>query len=336
MSAVYAGGWGAPLRSSRPVVSVCGVDYDALAKGDEAQVLDLLAIVLAMDVPETLGKTAADVMAFVREAKATMRANPYHNACHVLDVTQCLYTLLESTRARRSLAPVEAAAAIVAAICHDLDHPGLSNAWQNAEGTALSVKYAGESPLEHHHLDRFRDLERKHALLAELSDGDRRRFHEIVAAMILATDMARHGALLAGIAGKLEDETFDPVGDAAGVTTVLALALKCSDVSNQVRPWPVATKWNAAVYEEFYAEGDLDAAAGRDVMPLLDRRSNDVAKSTVGFVAAVVKPLFRVFADVAHRIKALHGTADPRVVEDCLLRLDDNARRYAAAPLAPP
>ena len=65
---------------------------------------------------------------------------------------------------------------------------------------------------------------------------------------------------------------------------LLGMLLKACDISNPGRPTDVSDKWNTLIYEEFYAEGDIDAAAGRKVNPLHDRANNDIAKSTIGFI----------------------------------------------------
>jgi hypothetical protein len=73
---------------------------------------------------------------------------------------------------------------------------------------------------------------------------------------------------------------------------MLGMLLKACDVSNPSRPIPIADKWNGLVYEEFYAEGDIDRERGRPVNPLHDKTSNNIAKSTVGFIGFVVCPIY--------------------------------------------
>lgn len=46
------------------------------------------------------------------------------------------------------------------------------------------------------------------------------------------------------------------------------------------------------VYDEFYAEGDADKAAGRPVNPLHDRATNNIPESQVGFIGYACGPLF--------------------------------------------
>ena len=43
---------------------------------------------------------------------------------HAADVTQAINCFLREPALRRHLRPVETMAALLAAVCHDLDHPG--------------------------------------------------------------------------------------------------------------------------------------------------------------------------------------------------------------------
>lgn len=53
--------------------------------------------------------------------------NPYHNFFHVFDVMQTVYSLGISTGLIETLSHWERFALIVAALCHDLEHPGVNN-----------------------------------------------------------------------------------------------------------------------------------------------------------------------------------------------------------------
>ena len=52
---------------------------------------------------------------------------------------------------RRHLRPVETMAALVAAVCHDLDHPGKNEKFLIATRNPLTCMYGDSSVLENHH-----------------------------------------------------------------------------------------------------------------------------------------------------------------------------------------
>ncbi|KAJ1467754.1 hypothetical protein T484DRAFT_1554170, partial [Baffinella frigidus] len=52
---------------------------------------------------------------------------PYHNFYHVFDVTQTTYALAVRTGTLARLSLWERLALLTAALCHDLEHPGVSS-----------------------------------------------------------------------------------------------------------------------------------------------------------------------------------------------------------------
>ena len=66
-----------------------------------------------------------DVLSFFRLLERGYHSgNPYHNALHASDVTQAMYVYCQQARILPYLSPLELLAALVAAVSHDLDHPG--------------------------------------------------------------------------------------------------------------------------------------------------------------------------------------------------------------------
>ena len=52
---------------------------------------------------------------------------PYHNFHHAVDVTVSSYLILTACDARARLEPIDVFCLMVAAIGHDVGHPGLTN-----------------------------------------------------------------------------------------------------------------------------------------------------------------------------------------------------------------
>ena len=57
----------------------------------------------------------------------------YHNSTHAADVTQALTYVLATDDLYKSFEPLEVAATITAALIHDVAHPGVSNAFLDAQ-----------------------------------------------------------------------------------------------------------------------------------------------------------------------------------------------------------
>ena len=55
---------------------------------------------------------------------------PYHGFYHAVDCAQTLLVFLNTFGAQQFFSPTEAFALLIAALCHDLEHPGLSVTYQ--------------------------------------------------------------------------------------------------------------------------------------------------------------------------------------------------------------
>ncbi len=207
-------------------------------------------------------------------------SNPYHNAVHAADVTQAIHCFLQEDAIRRHLTPMEMMAALVAAVCHDLDHPGKSEKFLIATGNPLACMYSNSSVLENHHwrsaVAALWESGMMHALDEE--SGERRRFQELVREVILATDISRQGEFLARLRLYLDGELEMDLSAAEPRHFVLQIAMKCADISNPCRSWNISRLWSHRASEEFFRQGDRERELGLPVTPICDRFAMTVAK----------------------------------------------------------
>lgn len=84
-------------------------------------------LLLHFDVHKTLGcdeKTLYNWLTVIeRHYHVT---NTYHNSSHAADVLQATACFLERERIKRLLDELDEACCLIAAACHDIDHPGKS------------------------------------------------------------------------------------------------------------------------------------------------------------------------------------------------------------------
>lgn len=67
--------------------------------------------------------------------------NPYHNAVHAADVTQAMHCFLQESMILEHLTPLEIFCALLAAVTHDLDHPGVNQPFLIATSNHLAALY---------------------------------------------------------------------------------------------------------------------------------------------------------------------------------------------------
>ena len=100
---------------------------------------------------------------------------------------------------------------------------------------------------------------------------------------ILATDMAGHmeivGKLGACASHFQKVHLFSPImhiltaslqEDKAQKLLLLQTIIKCADISNPARPFPIAKYWAEIVQEEFFLQGAAEREAGLPISPYMD------------------------------------------------------------------
>ncbi|KAJ3066700.1 hypothetical protein HDU98_010020 [Podochytrium sp. JEL0797] len=237
------------------------------------------------------------VRRFLARVSVTYNANPFHNFKHCFCVTQMMYGILNVTGTISKLTPLEKLALICATIGHDLDHPGMNNAYQINANTDLTIIYNDISPLENHHsavlFTLFRDP--KLNVLGTLPEAQYRECRKQIINCILATDMAKHGEILAKFKGFSAEFNFE---DTNQRQLLLQMIIKCSDISNEVRPKHVSEPWVDNLLEEFFCQSDKEKKDGLPTAPFMDREKVTKPSAQVGFIGFVMIPLFELVSKV--------------------------------------
>ncbi|KAF5828639.1 hypothetical protein DUNSADRAFT_17295 [Dunaliella salina] len=130
---------------------------------------------------------------FLRKIEAGMKEVPYHNAVHVADVLQTLHAMSNLGGLSSAIAdPLFMLSAYLAAIIHDFEHQGLTNAFLIATESPLAMRYNDNAPLEQHHLSSAFSVLKEQDPTPSLPKPEYLRLRKVVIDMVLATDMAKH------------------------------------------------------------------------------------------------------------------------------------------------
>ena len=106
-------------------------------------------------------------------------------------------------------------------------------------------------------------------ILIKLSEADYKEVRKLIILCILGTDMAKHGEILNKFKGYCDNFNFDDVNHRQ---TLLQMIVKCSDISNEVRPNTVAEPWVDNLLEEFFCQSDREKSEGLPTAPFMDRQ----------------------------------------------------------------
>lgn len=220
--------------------------------------------------------------------------NPYHNSVHAADVTQAMHCFLLEDKIREHMTPLEAMASLIAAVTHDLDHPGVNQPFLIATSNHLAALYKNFSVLENHHWRSAVSCLRQSGIFDHLASSAWDEIEDQIRSLILATDITRQQEFLSRFKRYLENNVLD-MADKEYRHFILQIALKCADLGNPCRPWDISHRWSLQVCKEFYRQGDFEKRLNIPVTPICDRERTTVAKIQADFFKFVVSPLFEIW-----------------------------------------
>ncbi|XP_075286622.1 dual specificity calcium/calmodulin-dependent 3',5'-cyclic nucleotide phosphodiesterase 1A isoform X2 [Opisthocomus hoazin] len=224
--------------------------------------------------------------------------NPYHNLIHAADVTQTVHYIMIHTGIMHWLTELEILAMIFAAAVHDYEHTGTTNNFHIQTRSDVAILYNDRSVLENHHVSAAYRLmqEEEMNILANLTKDDWRELRSLVIEMVLSTDMSGHFQQIKTMRHTLQQT------EGVDKAKAMSLILHAADISHPAKSWELHYRWTMALMEEFFRQGDKEAALGLQFSPLCDRKSTLVAQSQIGFIDFIVEPTFSLLTDSMEKI----------------------------------
>lgn len=249
-------------------------------------------------------------------------SNPYHNQIHAADVVQTIHTLIQMIGDSFPTNKVDIFSILLAAVVHDVKHPGENNSFQANARTDLALLYNDTSILENRHIAHAFQVmlggEDNHAWrsparrLSHINHGqvsslnplcnvDTEQLKSIRSKMIdavLHTDMSKHFASVNSMKAIVMSHTEKGEMDEETSWKILCFMLHLADISNPAKPDPLCKLWADRCLEEFFAQGDKEKELGLPVSPNCDRQSTKKAACQLGFITYVVSPAYEVLARI--------------------------------------
>jgi len=233
---------------------------------------------------------------FLRLTEQAYRScNPFHNSVHACDVLHAMHYIIVSTPLLALLSPREVLTMLLSAIVHDVDHPGVSNAFLAGTENLLIRLHGRESILEQHHSVTAVNLLRMPGcdFLSPIPVAEQAAILSTMKQLVLATDMGKHKEFMPQFEETLKHPVFDFLNDEHRLL-FMQLAIKCADINNSARPAHLSRKWTALVMAEFFDQGDAERSLNMPVSMFMDRETTSIPKCQKGFIEYVVQPLFAV------------------------------------------
>ncbi|XP_037893441.1 high affinity cAMP-specific and IBMX-insensitive 3',5'-cyclic phosphodiesterase 8 isoform X1 [Glossina fuscipes] len=223
--------------------------------------------------------------------------NAYHNSTHAADVLQAIGVFLSHfSKKEMSMDCLEESSALIAAVVHDIDHPGRSSAYLCNSNNPLAILYNDVTVLENHHAAYFFKLtlcDDSVNIFKNLEPDIYKSMRNIIIDMILATEMTRHFEHLAKFVsvfgGEMNCNKEIAAIEEDSALLMRRMLIKVADVSNPSRPYLFCVEWAQRIAEEYFQQTEEEKTQNMPiVMPMFDRCTCSIPKSQIGFIEYIV------------------------------------------------
>ena len=237
----------------------------------------------------------------------------YHNSLHGADVTQsvCLYFLNSNAEETCQSLVLDILGILIAALGHDLGHPGYTNPFHINSSSELAITYNDISCLENYHASKlFRTIRNPQTDIFEnLTVPDYKTIRKRMIGNILATDMANHGKIMTVIKSRISinmgetNKKFELLSGNEKTKfeeqqSLFDFLIHSADLAHNTKLFDISLKWVQLLSEEFWLQGDKEKSLNLPVSFLCDRETYDVPKSQVGFIKGFIIPTFECLVNV--------------------------------------
>ena len=241
----------------------------------------------------------------------------YHNSLHGADITQTICLFFNNSNAEEvcHAQVIDLLSIIIAALGHDIGHPGLTNTFQINSSSDMAITYNDSSCLENFHLSTLFKTIRKdeYNIFEKLSTQDYKNIRKKMISEILATDMAIHGKVLNNIRSKIPEhlltnekennknkiKKFELITDINNEQTtneekqaLFDYFIHSADLGHNTKIFKISLKWVKLLSEEFWLQGDKERKMNLNISFLCDRDTTIVPKSQVGFIGGFIIPTY--------------------------------------------
>lgn len=284
-------------------------NFDIFAVSEKEMIPVVISMLDSFDIPGGLNMPRDILVNWLSAVQIMYGNNPYHNFRHAVDVCQTTYVLLR-TKKMEHLSLLDRSAMLIAALCHDLSHPGLTNEYHKNALSELALIYNDRSVLENHHCSQTFRLFRRPELniFVNVPPADFSYIRSLILTLILSTDNANHFKLFRKLSAIFDSDNFVEEEEEFSTKSpnppeeseerkeqkrvIMCGVLHAADISNPCKPWKQSSRWSQNILEEFFLQGDLEKAKGLKISPNCDRLTTVPVELALNFLDFIVAPLF--------------------------------------------
>lgn len=260
---------------------------------------------------------------FMLRVRSGYRDVPYHSWYHAFATIQFVYYTMTKTKLVHYLQDIDCLGLLLAAVVHDIDHPGNTNRFEQETESHLALKYNDSSVLENHHAYTFFQILREIDLFKNSKfqqPSQRKYLRALIIKAILATDMIHHFPMVKELATtEAKCSSDDPKKVLEHRQFLVSSVIHSADISAQCYPFKTAAIWESKVTNEFMVQAQRENELGIEVQPhMRDLQNNTVRfKAHLGFLDYVMSPLWNNMQKIFPELS------------ECVINIVSNREQYA-------
>mmetsp|Transcript_26026 Transcript_26026/g.51916 ORF Transcript_26026/g.51916 Transcript_26026/m.51916 type:complete len:1410 (-) Transcript_26026:21-4250(-) len=249
-----------------------------------------------LQIQETWAIPNQKITNLVSTVSGKYRDVAFHNLRHGIAVAHTSFYFIACTDAGSCLNSIQAFALLMSGLCHDLDHPGHTNAFEVNSNSDLALFYNDTSVLENHHCATAAMILKQDDcnVLAGMERDEFREFRSVMCHAILATDMSTHFNLLSKFRDAVHTDGGWNPEQSADKLLLLSVLLHAADLSNPCRQWESSSEWSRLVSVEFNAQVELEKELGLPFLPFMESHDDvSKAKQEISFIEFIIEPMWK-------------------------------------------
>ena len=254
----------------------------------------------------------------------------YHTALHGTDVcysTLIILTFLKNDENKiENISEIDKVSLIIAALAHDVGHPGLTNKFLINSRDELSIIYNDISVLENFHCAKtFQLLENKELnIFSNFSNKDFTSLRKKMIGEILSTDMSFHLKIVNDFR-EYKKNRDEKLGQ-----NQLNFITHIADLFHNYRKFEISLRWVELLSNEFWNQGDKEKELGLPVSFMCDRNDIDVPSSQIGFLTNFSLATIQELVEVSEKFIILKNNSINNLARWEQLKKEKRKRGWSA------
>lgn len=260
---------------------------------------------------------------FVKDVADNYHAVPYHNFYHATHILHFVYILIDKCDLFNKLNTNVSFALLLAALVHDIDHPGNNNIYEINTCSELACRYNDLSVLEQHHCHLAFGLIKKHNLFEHFTHEDFIICRKTIITSILGTDMTNHKQIIETIKYKKQFKfNFDTIEEQYLISKIL---LHAADIGNPALMHDLSAVWAKQISMEFYLQTQKEKERGIKPFTSFNIGSPlSFYSHEVKYIIYICKPYWEELVTIFESLKPMLNEIDTNLIiyEENIERLE--------------